>query len=94
MNRDKIKRIVYNSAIIAVGDYIKDICMKSPNDGEDLFLYTEIGFDALDMYEFLEDIESFFKVNKNIKLFIPEEVITTDVTFRKIIDYIENKLNG
>lgn len=92
MTRDEIKHIVYDSAYNTVSDeYIKDKCMVAPKDGEDLLLYQELEFDSLDMVEFLIYLE--YQLNNHIhnkkdKLHIADEMIDSNITFGKIIDYI------
>lgn len=90
MTRDKIKDIVYKCAANQFYDddefYTK--MSESPDDGEDLLLYDEVGFDSLDMVEFIITVENHDK----LKINLPDDLFDKEVTLRRIIDYI--KENG
>lgn len=85
MNREEIKQIVYKYAadIFANQNELYDFVNKYPNDGEDLFIYSEIGFDMLDTALFIERLEK-----KKFNMIIPNKLITYEVTLRIIIDYL------
>ena len=91
MEREHIKKIVYKCA--SEQFYNKDEfytkMSKSPNDGEDLLLYSEVGFDSLDMVEFILSIETYYRFDKN-NIELPDNLFTIESTLRKIIDYIYN----
>lgn len=94
MNREDIKKIVYNCAknrFYNKEDFQTYITSK-PNDGEDEFIYSEIGFDSLDMVEFLMDIEQ--KIREQIKnhFIIEDSFIDSQITLRKLIDYIYERV--
>lgn len=94
MNREDIKKIVYNCAenrFYNKEDFQTYITSK-PNDGEDKFIYSEIGFDSLDMVEFLMDIEQ--KIREQIKnhFIIEDSFIDSQITLRKLIDYIYERV--
>ena len=85
MQRDEIKNIVYDCAkqqVISNIEYWKTEILGKSNDGEDLFLYSEIGFDSLDMIEFIMNVETEFKLT------LPDNLVDSEITLRKIIDYI------
>ncbi len=91
MNRDEIKNIVYNCLINHYyNDDIQTKLMSKPNDGEDEFIYTELKFDSLDVIEFTMDVER--EIGHG--LIIDDNIIDDKITLRKVIDYIDNKLNG
>ena len=87
MTRDKIKNIVYDYAseqFDNIKEFTNKIMMHS-NNGEDLLLYNEIGFDSLDTIELIMKIESDEYLNcKNL----PNELFDNEITLGKIIDYI------
>ena len=87
MNRDKIKDIVYKCAANQFYDdnefYTK--MSESPNGGEDLLLYDEVGFDSLSMLEFIITVEN----HDELKINLPDDLFDKEVTLRRIIDYIE-----
>lgn len=82
MTRKEIKNTIYEIAFEHIGDYLKNILYKSSNDGEDLFVYEELGFDSLDTITFIMNIEDKFKID------LPDTLFTKGVTLRTIIDYI------
>jgi len=90
MNRNEIKKIVYQYARqqVCFDTYWKTMVLSKSNDGEDLFIYSEIGFDSLDTIEFIMNIETEFKLT------MPGELFDSEVTLRKIIDYINNEINN
>ena len=85
MTRDKIKDIIYKCAANQFYDedefYTK--MSESSDDGEDLLLYDEVGFDSLDMVEFIITTENKLHIN------LPDDLFDREVTLRRIIDYIE-----
>ena len=91
MNRDEIKNTVYQCLCdhFCNDDIIVDLQSK-PNDGEDKFIYTELKFDSLDMIEFTMEVER--EIGHG--LIIDDSIIDNQITLRKLIDYINNKLNG
>ena len=91
MNRDEIKKIVYQCLYeqFCNDDIIIDLQSK-PNDGEDEFIYTELKLDSLDMIEFTMAVER--EIGHD--LIIDDSIIDKQITLRKVIDYIYNKLNG
>ena len=91
MTRDEIKKIVYDSAANQFydEDEFNIMISKASNDGEDLQLYNEVGFDSLDMVEFMLNIES----KDNLSINLPDNLFTKSVTFRNIIDYIYEHKN-
>lgn len=92
MTREEIKKIVYDCVRERFYNPKEDfdqLIMKSSYDGEDLLLYSEIGLDSLDMIEFLMRTEECFR---QYKIIIPDEKIDSNITLRKIIDYIYGKL--
>ena len=92
MTRNKIKNIVYECAANQFydEDEFRTKMSESPNDGEDLLLYDEVGFDSLDMVEFIISMENHNKLN----ISLPDDIFDREVTLRKVIDYIDNKLNN
>ena len=90
MNRNEIKKIVYQCLYdrFCNDDIIVDLQSK-PNDGEDEFIYTELKFDSLDMIEFTIEIER--EIGNGF--IIDDSIIDDQITLRKIIDYIYNKIN-
>ena len=95
-DRNSIKKIVYESASKKFYDRKKcyEMIQIKPDDGEDIQIYNEAGFDSLDMTEFLIDIEDNLRSLFDINCIIDDDIITHDVTFRNIIDYIYNKYDG
>ena len=87
MTRDKIKDIVYKCAANQFYDdnefYTK--MSESPNGGEDLLLYDEVGFDSLGMLEFIITVEN----HDELKINLHDDLFDKEVTLRRIIDYIE-----
>ena len=55
------------------------------DDGEDLLLYDEVGFDSLGMMEFIITVEN----HDELKINLPDDLFDKEVTLRRIIDYIE-----
>ena len=91
MIRDEIKHIVYNCLINQYyNDDIRIKLMSKPNDGEDELLYDELKFDSLDMIEFMISVE---KEIGNGFIF-EDDLIDSQITLRKVIDYINIKVNG
>lgn len=95
MNREEIKKIVYKCAenrFYDIEDFKIYITSKS-NDGENEFIYSEVGFDSLDMVEFLMEVEQ--KIGDQIKthFVIEDSFIDSQITLGKIIDYIYERLN-
>jgi acyl carrier protein len=91
MNRNEIKKIVYQCLYDRF--YNNDIIVNlqsKPDDGEDEFIYTELKFDSLDMLEFIMTVER--EIGNNFSF--DDELIDNEITLRKVIDYIDNKLNG
>ena len=91
MNRNEIKKIVYQCLYDRFynDDIIVDLQSK-PNDGEDEFIYTELKFDSLDMIEFTMAVER--EIGHD--LILDDSIIDDQITLRKVIDYIDNKING
>ena len=95
MNREDIKKIVYECAedrFYNKEDFKTYITSKS-NDGENEFIYSEVGFDSLDMVEFLMEVEQ--KIGNHIKthFVIEDSFIDSQITLGKVIDYIYDRLN-
>jgi acyl carrier protein len=91
MNRNEIKKIVYQCLYDQFcNDDIIIYLQSKPNDGEDEFIYTELKFDSLDMIEFTISVEREIGHDLNID----NSIIDDQITLRKVIDYIDNKLNG
>lgn len=96
LKRKQIKELVYKCASKKYWDsdefysYVKS----KSNDGEDLQIYNEIGFDSLDMVEFLMDLERKLQSEFKLECLIDDAIITYDVTLGNIIDYIYSKYNG
>lgn len=95
MNREEIKKIVYSCAedrFYNKEDFKTYITSKS-NDGENELIYSEIGFDSLDMIEFLMNVEQ--KIRNKIKnqFIIEDSFIDSEITLGKVIDYIYDRLN-
>ena len=90
MNRNEIKKVVYQCLYdqFCNDDIIIDLQSK-PNDGEDEFIYTELQFDSLDMIEFISAVEH--EIGHD--LIIDNSIIDNQITLRKVIDYIDNKIN-
>ena len=95
MERDIVKTIVYQCASEQFYDkndfYTK--MSQSPKDGEDLLLYDEVGFDSLDMVEFILAIETYFKFGETT-IQLPDDLFDNEVTLGKVIDYIWKTLNN
>lgn len=91
MNRNEIKKIVYQCLYdqYCNDDIIINLQSK-PNDGEDELIYQELKFDSLDMIEFTMAVER--EIGNNFSF--DDELIDNEITLRKVIDYIDNKLNG
>ena len=90
MNRNEIKNIVYQCLYDRF--YNNDIIVNlhsKPDDGEDEFIYTELKFDSLDMIEFTMAVER----EIGYGLIIDDSIIDNQITLRKLIDYIDNKIN-
>lgn len=91
MSRDDIKKIVYDCLIEQYyNDDIKTKLMLKSNDGEDELLYDELNFDSLDMIEFTLNVER----NIGHSFIFDEDLINKEITLRKIIDFIDNKINN
>ena len=91
MNRNEIKDIVYKCLYDQYwGDDIVTQLNSKPNDGEDEFIYSELKFDSLDMIEFVMNLESKF----DNKFVFDDNFINKEITLRKVIDYIDNKINN
>ena len=90
MDRNNIKDIVYKFLYdqYCNEDIITKLKLK-PNDGEDELIYQELEFDSLDMIEFMMSIEHEFNHAFNFD----DNIIDNDITLRKVIDYIDNKIN-
>ena len=91
MSREEIKKIVYQC--LCDQYYNDDIIVElqsKPNDGEDEFIYQELKFDSLDMIEFIMNVER--QIGSGFHF--DDDEIDKDITLRKVIDYIDNKLNG
>ena len=93
ITRDEIKSKVINTAYFSIGDYFETTMNTSPNDGEDLLLYNEVGFDSLDMVEFILSIETYYKFSEST-IQLPDNLFNKEVTLRKVIDYIWKTLNN
>jgi acyl carrier protein len=90
MNRDEIKKVVYQCLYEQFcNDKIIINLQSKPNDGEDEFIYTELEFDSLDMIEFTMAVER----DIGHGLIIDDNIIDDQITLRKVIDYIDNKIN-
>lgn len=90
MDRNEIKDIVYKCLYdqYCNEDIITKLKLK-PNDGEDEFIYQELEFDSLDMIEFIMSLEREFGNNFSFD----DNLIDNQITLRKVIDYIDNKIN-
>jgi acyl carrier protein len=90
MDRNEIKDIVYKCLYdqYCNEDIITKLKLK-PDDGEDAFIYKELEFDSLDMIEFIMSLEREFGNNFSFD----DNLIDNQITLRKIIDYIDNKIN-
>ena len=90
MDRNEIKKIVYQCLYdqFCNDDIIIDLQSK-PNDGEDEFIYQELKFDSLDMIEFTMAVER--EIGHGFV--IDDSIIDDQITLRKVIDYIDNKIN-
>ena len=91
MNRNEIKKIVYQCLYeqYCNDDIITQLQLK-PNDGEDELIYSELKFDSLDMIEFTMAVER--EIGNDFSF--DDELIDNEITLRKVIDYIDNKING
>lgn len=91
MNRNEIKKIVYQCLYdqLCNDDIIIDLQSKH-DDGEDEFIYQELKFDSLDMIEFTMTVER--EIGHG--LIIDDSIIDDQITLRKVIDYIDNKINN
>lgn len=90
MDRNEIKKIVYQCLYDRF--YNDDIIVNlqsKPNDGEDEFIYDELKFDSLDMIEFTMSVEC--EIGHGFT--IDDSIIDDQITLRKVIDYIDNKIN-
>lgn len=90
MDRNEIKKIVYQCLYDRF--YNDDIIVNlqsKPNDGEDEFIYDELKFDSLDMIEFTMSVER--EIGHGFT--IDDSIIDDQITLRKVIDYIDNKIN-
>ena len=91
MTRDEIKKIVYDCLFEQYcGDDINVKLMSKPNDGEDQFIYQELKLDSLDMIEFTMSVER----EIGHSFVFDDNLINKEITLRKVIDYIYNKING
>ena len=91
MNRNEIKNIVYQCLYEQYcNDDIITQLQSKPNDGEDELIYSELKFDSLDMIEFTMAVER--EIGNNFSF--DDELIDNEITLRKVINYIDNKLNG
>lgn len=91
MNRDEIKKIVYEYAQnhFSNGDDFDKMIIDKPFDGENELLYKELFFDSLDMIEFTMELESEF----DHQFAFDDSYIDDNITLGKIIDFIDNKIN-
>ena len=91
MTRNEIKELVYECAKNKFYDKerFNTYITSKPNDGEDELIYSEIGFDSLDMVEFLMDIER--RIGNHF--IIEDSFIDSKITLGKVIDYIYDRLN-
>lgn len=90
MNKDEIKDIVYKCLYDQYFD--EDIIIKlqsKHDDGLDELIYKELNFDSLDMIEFILNIE----INIGNDFHFDDDFINDEITLRKVIDYIDNKIN-
>ena len=90
ISRDKIKEVVYDSVKKQMFDekeFDRLILTKS-NNGEDLLIYDELGFDSLDVTELILNLEYSFLGN-NLK--IDDDIFTNQITLGNIIDHIYNQ---
>lgn len=91
MNRNEIKDIVYQCLYDQYwGDDIVTQLKLKHDDGEDELIYNELQFDSLDMIEFVMNLESKF----GNKFVFDDNFINKEITLRKVIDYIDNKINN
>lgn len=87
MERDDVKKIVYECAakqFYNAEDQFYAKMSQSPDDGQDLLIYNEVGFDSLDIVEFIMSLES----RKDLYVRLPDNLFDLECTFRKVIDYI------
>lgn len=90
MNRNEIKDIVYKCLYDQYFD--EDVIIKlqsKHDDGLDELIYQELNFDSLDMIEFILNIE----INIGNDFHFDDDFINNEITLRKVIDYIDNKIN-
>lgn len=100
LTRDEIKKIVYEIASHRFYDdeEFKFITSKASNDGKDLFIYNELGFDSLDIVEFLMELENTIEnetkyySSTNEKFIIEDLLFNSTVTLGNVIDYIYKKV--
>jgi len=84
MIREHIKNKVYECVRKRFYDpkIFNNLISIYPDNGEDLLIYSEIGFDSLDVVEFILSLEETFKI------VLPDYLFNSEVTLRIIIDYI------
>ena len=90
MNKNEIKNIVYKCLYDQYFD--EDVIIKlqsKHDDGLDELIYKELNFDSLDMIEFILNIE----INIGNDFHFDDDFVDKEITLRKIIDYIYNKIN-
>lgn len=95
MTREEIKKIVYECAekkFYNKEDFNTYITNKS-YDGENEFIYSEVGFDSLDMIEFIMDVEQKIRDYVGHFFVIEDSFIDSQITLGKVIDYIYGRIN-
>ena len=98
ISREDIKKIIIEAVEYRFSDDIRNTILKSKSsDGEDLYIYKDLGLDSLDVIELLLEIE--YNINNmlnqyNIKVVIDDNFIDNELTVRSLIDYIYKKING
>lgn len=93
MERDDVKKIVYECAakqFYGKEDQFYTKMSQYSNDGQDLLIYNEVGFDSLDIVEFIMSLES----RKDLYVRLPDNLFDLECTLRKVIDYIWKTLNN
>ena len=95
INRNNVKNIVYDcirNQFHNDEDFNKLILDKS-FDGENQLIYQELKIDSIDMMEFILNVE--YEISSYIghTFQIDDNIIDSNITLGKIIDFIYNKIN-
>ena len=95
MTREEIKKIVYNCAENRFYDKedFKTYITNKSYDGENELIYSEVGFDSLDMIEFIMDVEQKIRDYVGHVFTIEDSFIDLNITLGKVIDYIYERVN-